>query len=283
MTTISSADLVGKRTGPVEHRVDARWAMAYAAGIDDLSEAYFDNRDGRPLAIHPVFPVCLEWPVLVASMAEHGVDMRRSVHATHDLHLVAPLVADETYTTTATIVGVEQRKPGVYLGWRFDTSDSAGRVVCQTSQGNLFLGATLEGEARWSEPMPPLPGFAVKAGVPRSCDLLVPLNMAHVYTECARIWNPIHTDRAVAAAHGIGEPLLHGTATLALAVSALVARVLDGDPSRVRRITARFAARVELPNALALEFSRCGTSGVCFSAKTADGQTALRDGHFVYV
>ena len=38
---------------------------------------------------------------------------------------------------------------------------------------------------------------------------------AHVYTECARIWNPIHTDTAVTAKAGLPGIILHGTATLA--------------------------------------------------------------------
>jgi hypothetical protein len=41
---------------------------------------------------------------------------------------------------------------------------------------------------------------------------------AHVYTECARIWNPIHSDAAVASGAGLPGIILHGTATLALAV-----------------------------------------------------------------
>ena len=49
---------------------------------------------------------------------------------------------------------------------------------------------------------------------------------AHVYTEGARIWNPIHTDAAVAARAGLPGIILHGTATLALAVSISVTCVV---------------------------------------------------------
>jgi acyl dehydratase len=44
---------------------------------------------------------------------------------------------------------------------------------------------------------------------------------APIYTECARIWNPIHTDSRVAADHGLPAPVLHGTEILARAVSIL--------------------------------------------------------------
>src|SRR2546422_8551885 len=72
--------------------------------------------------------------------------------------------------------------------------------------------------------------------------------MAHVYTECARIYNPIHTDTAVALAAGLSAIILHGTATLALAVSRVGARDLDGDPGRVRGVAGRFPGMVTLPS-----------------------------------
>jgi acyl dehydratase len=68
---------------------------------------------------------------------------------------------------------------------------------------------------------------------------------AHVYSECARIWNPIHTDITAARAAGLADPILHGTATLARAVSA-VAAMREHDLVGVQRVTAAFRQPVEL-------------------------------------
>ena len=76
---LEAAALVGYSTTWHEHLLDDRWSMAYAAGLGDMRPDYFDNTDGRALATHPLFPVCLEWPALVASLAANGVDMRRTV------------------------------------------------------------------------------------------------------------------------------------------------------------------------------------------------------------
>src|SRR5262245_63914545 len=57
----------------------------------------------------------------------------------------------------------------------------------------------------------------------------VPYHLGHVYTECARIWNPIHTDLAVVRAAGLSGPILHGTATLALPHRASWPEDLAGD------------------------------------------------------
>ena len=77
----------------------------------------------------------------------------------------------------------------------------------------------------------------------------VPAGLAHVYSECARIWNPIHTDVAVARAAGLPNIILHGTATLALAVSHVM-RHAALDPRDVRRVRSSFTGMVPLPSRL---------------------------------
>ena len=66
-----STKMVGARTEALTHDVDARWLMAYAAGLGDMNPRYLDTHQGTPIA-HPVFPVCLEWPVILASRTLPG-------------------------------------------------------------------------------------------------------------------------------------------------------------------------------------------------------------------
>ena len=107
---------------------------------------------------------------------------------------------------------------------------------------------------------------------------------AHVYTECARIWNPIHTDPAVAHAAGLPGIILHGTATLALGVSRIVEAFADGHPERVRRISGRFGAMVALPSAIETQVlarvpATDGTAHeIWFEVRNAEGDPAVRAG-----
>ena len=48
--------------------VDARWTMAYAAALGDVMPCYMDTVGG--VIAHPMFPVCIEWPVQVAMRAQ---------------------------------------------------------------------------------------------------------------------------------------------------------------------------------------------------------------------
>ena len=85
-------DLVGVSVGPVAHEIDARWLMAYAAGLGETDTRYFDTRAPGGPAAHPLFPVCYEWPALVAVRGRATPDeiAVRSVHATHDLTVHRP-------------------------------------------------------------------------------------------------------------------------------------------------------------------------------------------------
>lgn len=246
-------DIVGSASQSFSHTLDERWSMAYAASLGDMSGSYFDNADGKHVATHPVFPVCVEWPALVESLRDNNIDMRNTVHATHDLRILEAIRPTMELHTCATIIGVEQRKPGIYLGWRLDTTGADGALLSRTYQGNLFLGANLEGPSRWIEEMP---SVAENTGALSTLDvpIKVAANLGQTYTECARIWNPIHSDLATARAAGLQEPLLHGTASLALATSAIVNEVLDGKPTRVSRVSGRFSSMVFMPSSLQLKF-----------------------------
>ena len=109
--------------------------------------------------------------------------------------------------------------------------------------------------------------------------------LAHIYTEGARIWNPIHTDRAVARAAGLPAIILHGTATLALAVSQVLRREPRGPAAGVRRILCRFGAMVEMPSAITVEGLGATDTAegrwVAFRALTAEGHAAVRDGRLL--
>ena len=104
-------------------------------------------------------------------------------------------------------------------------------------------------------------------------EVAIAATAAHIYTECARIWNPIHTDRAYARAAGLPDIILHGTATLALSVS----KVVDVLKPEVRRVRCRFAGMVLMPGTLTVHASRQG-DGIAFATRDARGETVIDRG-----
>jgi len=208
-----AASIVGAEVGPLSQEIDARWLMAYAAGLGLTEAAYYETRgpDG-PLA-HPMFPVCYEWPLALEIRARtipHEI-ATLGVHATHRALIDRLPRAGDRLSTSARVVGVTRRRAGTLVTTRFTTIDERGAPVTTTDYGSVYRGVDCDGEAtiephdvgarpRWTERVD------------------VPAWAAHVYTECARIWNPIHTDVAVATAAGLpaitGMVLLPSTLTV---------------------------------------------------------------------
>jgi len=258
--------MVGETTREFSHTVDARWLMAYASAIGDDNPRYSDTTQD-PVLAHPMFPVCLEWPAIVESRELPGhetvspQEAARGVHAAHDLHIYHPIVAGESYSTQAQIVSLSAIRPGAAKVTRLDTRDSRGELVCQTWHLGISRGVAIEGEPGEVETPPAVPDFAGAEPHERTFQIPVVEGLSYTYTEAARIYNPIHNDKAYALAAGLPDVILHGTATLALGVTALVNAFAEGDPARVERIGGRFSGIVLMPNTLTLEVTtRAGTT-----------------------
>ena len=279
--------LVGVTAGPVESAIDARWTMAYAAGIEDYLPCYMDTRRAAGIVAHPLFPVCFEWPAASAIRAKSRANLSaaeaaRGVHATHHLIVHRAVRPPERLRTTVTLIGIERRKPGAYEVTRFDTVDEKGAPVCTTYSGGIYRGVEVSGAEKPAEmPKPPVLK-ALPAKARAELRVAIGAGAAHVYTECARIWNPIHTDAAVAAKAGLPAIILHGTATLAMAVSRIVEAEAGKEPGRVAEVHGRFGAMVLMPSEMMVRIHAreavAGGEAIFFEAISAEGGRAIRDG-----
>jgi acyl dehydratase len=273
-----SRDVVGAAAGPIAHEIDARWLMAYAAALGETDARYYDTLASGGPAAHPMFPVCYEWPILLALRARATPDELaiRSVHATHDLIVHRPAKAGDRLHTTATVTGLAHRRAGTLMTVRLETVDAEGRQVSTSDYGSVYRGVDFEGEDAGEKADADggmdIPGNAARLPV------AVPAGLAHVYTECARIWNPIHTDVAVARAAGLPDIILHGTATLALAVSRVLHHA-GADPRAVSGVSARFSGMVRLPSGLSLRVGKAAEGKTfLFDAAGEDGALVLSAG-----
>ncbi len=291
---------IGLASEPFEHAVDARWTMAYSAGLGDVEPCYLDTTRAGGVVAHPLFAICPEWPVALASrdqLRQRGLSMdefRRAVHATHDCHVERLVRPGDVLTTRATILAIESWRAGAFVTTVFDSHDQHGALVARTFHGQLLREVEVMSvdKAPSAPPDPdvtaPPPARAADDTVNVVHEELIPVaaNFAHVYTECARIWNPVHTDEAVARAAGLPHFILHGSASLALAVSAVLRLHAPGEPQRVRRIGGQFRAMVLLPSTLRLAVGAARETAagrvVPFDLYTADGGAAVRYGSVVF-
>jgi acyl dehydratase len=280
------SSLVGTTVASIASEIDTRWAMAYAACLGDYLPCYLDTRRPGGIVAHPMFGVCFEWPAAgsIRHKARASLSQEeavRGVHATHHTIVHRLVHPPEHLITRAELIGIERRKPGAYEVAKFETSDDKGSLVCTTYYGSLYREVEVKGHDRPAE-TPMLPTLT-QPEVPRA-EIRVPIGAgtAHIYTECARIWNPIHTDTAIAARAGLPGLILHGTATLAITVSRIIETEAGGDPERVTQIYGRFGAMVLMPSEVVVRILTRDKTAACdtifFETLSAEGGSAIRDG-----
>ena len=281
--------VVGTSTPAHRATCDARWLMAYSAGVGLTDAAYFDTTRPGGVVAHPLFPVGVEWGVLtsIASSIDYGLtpsEVLRGVHAGHEMVLHRPIHQDDEVAVTGTVAGVETTSAGARVTVRLEAVDLARdqQPIWTTWYVTLYRGTAVDGVdvAPVCRPLPTSPRSESEVVVERRV-VPVDANAAHVYTECARIWNPIHTDLAVANAAGLSVTILHGTATLALGVTSTLDMV-GGPAESVRRIAGSFRAMVPMPNTLAVELVSADTTATStearFQVRNDAGDVVVRDG-----
>jgi len=273
------AGIVGVETPVGQAVVDPRWSMAYAASIGDGNQRYFDT--STTVAVHPMFPVCFEWPVIVAAMetlsADHDLTapFGSMVHAGHVSRQHRPLRPPESLTTSCEIRAARQTRAGVLVVFGLETIDEAGEPVVSTEESMMLRGEQLaSGGPSIGATLLDLPEAQDEPGPWDEIKVEVDQFAAHTYSECARIWNPIHTDVAHAAEHGLPGIILHGTATAARAVTVVVDHSLGGDPTRVTGLSCRFTSMVLMPNTLTVSIRRVSESRIHGSVATSTSTSA---------
>jgi acyl dehydratase len=277
---LESPRLAGAKAGPTAVSVEARWLMAYAAALGETDPRYYDTTATAGPAVHPLFSVCYEWPLALTLRAKTMDESiaRRGVHAFHNLVVHRPPRAGEGLRASARVVSVQRVRAGTLVVIRFSTTDRTGIAVTTTDHGSIYRGVELKGDEIAPSATASASAATRASGTAWQASIAVSQQLPHVYSECARIYNPIHTDLAVARAAGLPAIILHGTATLALAVSRVVAHDLAGDPSRVRGVAGRFTGMVTVPSQLTVRGETLADGTVGFDVVDADGGTVLSEG-----
>ncbi len=301
------ASAVGHKLAESEVEISARQLLAFAAGVGEDADVHFDDaRPGGCLAV-PAFCVSLEWPVVRASAAGNpfGATAReilRGVHASQDSTFHRPIRAGDRLRIEGQVVSIRETRAGALVLNKIVTKDASSDEPVVTSwYASIFRGVAVEGDIEPLEAPPGLPLQPIDApsgpleegpGAARGAGhdahdtrVSIPIarEAAHVYTECADIWNPIHTERRVALAAGLPDIILHGTATWALAAREIVRHRCKGDPLGLLRLYARFAAMVIPGSEIEIEIGESvpdagGGEAIRFGVRNAAGELALAEG-----
>ena len=278
-----NASAVGMTVRSEPLAVTARRVLAFAAMFSDVSARELDDAAADGLAACPYLCVTYEWIYtrLIRGSNALGLtadEARRGVHAGQDTMFHSPLRAGTTIRVEAQIEAIRPTRAGALMTTRIRLVDAATGEPRTTSRiESILRGVAVAGEPSAAPPSatagePPIAGANVRMPIARG--------FAHVYTECADIWNPIHTERRIAVAAGLPDIIVHGTALWALAGREIVAAHGGGDSRRLARLACRFSAMVVPGTTVTLEHTPSADPPRCigFTMRNEAGAAALTRG-----
>lgn len=266
---------------PQTVEVTTRMTLAYAAGVPDLGPRTFDDAGTLPLVAPPAFCVRLEWAVLLAGrrgpLGLSETERARAVHVEQDSIFHRPIRPGDSLTTRGRVVTIRSTSAGALVTTQLWTTTAAdGTPVVTSWHSSIYRGVGVEGAG--GSIAAPLEIPAAPATLEQSLSIPVAREAAHVYTECASIWNPIHSERRVALSQGFPDVILHGTATWAMAGREMVKVYAAGDPTRLKRLRARFRSPVAPGHPITLTHGAGGPGRAHFRVFNHQSQTALDGG-----
>ncbi|MCX4574670.1 MaoC/PaaZ C-terminal domain-containing protein [Streptomyces sp. NBC_01571] len=172
------------------------------------------------------------------SMPGVDVDLTRVLHGGQRVALHRPIPAEGRATATGRIAAVYDKGKAAILVMRTEVADAEGPLW--TNDAQIFV----RGEGGWGGDRGPSTRLDAPDGPPdRTVERPVREDQALLY-RLSGDWNPLHADPEFAKLAGFDRPILHGLCTYGVTLKAVVDTLLDGDVSRVRSYTTRFAGVV---------------------------------------
>lgn len=278
------ADALGFELGQNEVEVTPRMVLAYAAGIGDRGPEMLDDASEAGIVAPPPYCVSLEWPVVIGARSQrpYGLlpnESRRGVHASQDSVFHRPVRPGDRLRTSGHLVEVRGTRAGTFTMTKLSTVDvESGDPVVTSWSGSMYRRVGLDGDHGQLDSGPAAPQLSDDWTGAHSVEVPIAREAPHIYTECAQIWNPIHTEREVALAASLPDIILHGTATWALAERELRRAHYAGKPQALKRLHGRFSAMVIPGAGITIEHRVLREGCVMFRVLNADGDEAISGG-----
>jgi len=243
---------LGLQTVAKSVEITPRLIQSAAAAVQETNERYFDDTRANGLDVHPGLIFSLEWwarfmPGSSALPEEIGL---LGVHSSTDIRLIRSFKLGDIITSQGRLISISAIPPGTLTVTRWTFSDARGNIVAEYDKGGIIRGIFPDGKDQSINDGLPLPDVSKRALNPSWSKVIkITTNTAQIYSECAQIYNPIHTEKQVAIKAGLPNTILHGVCTQSLAIGAVLDYICDGDPKRLKRVYGQYRSMV-LPNSM---------------------------------
>ncbi|MCK6518357.1 MaoC family dehydratase N-terminal domain-containing protein [Myxococcota bacterium] len=265
------AALIGRRWDGGEHLVTAADIAAFAQATEDTNPRYAGEAPVAP----PMFHVRLMRDLLFLIIEDPALDLDvlRLVHGEHDARFTRLLRAGERLRVVGELLGAVEKRSGLVITARLTGDVGEERVVdCVTV---FFIRAKPTGERPAERAAKPAETPAPPPPPDWSASVNVAPDASYRYAQASGDVNPIHIHPETARAAGLPDVILHGLCTMALTARALTDGLAAGDPSRLRRLSVRWARPVFNGQTLTVTARRAGEGVWAVETLGPDGKPVI--------
>jgi acyl dehydratase len=257
----------------VVHRYVAKDTILYALGVgygadptddDELRFVYEDR-----LVAAPTLAVVLAGPGGWIRNPQSGIDWRQVLHGEQSLVIHRPLKPQGEVigrTRIDDLIDKGEGRGALIYSSREVIDKASGELLCSLAS-TTFCRAD-GGFGGRNGPIKPLQEIEDRPP-DLTCDLPTSQRAALIY-RLSGDDNPLHVDPAVARAAGFPRPILHGLATYGVAGRALIRSLCGYDPTRLRRLDARFSAVVYPGETVRTEIWRLAAGRAAFRCRVVE-------------
>ncbi len=217
--------------------------LAVGAGVPPTESRELRYTFEGDLVVLPGFGTIPPFSMMMGLVSADGMEisLTQILHGDQDLTVHGPIPTSGSVTQSGRITDVYDKGKGALVVFEVvSVLDRSGEPLFTNRSGIYVRG---EG------------GFGGESGPPasnqppsREPDLVIESvtlpQQALLYRQASGDRNPLHADPGFAAFAGYDRPILHGLCTYGMVAKVVTDTVLETDPSRFGRFTARFSGHV---------------------------------------
>ena len=252
--------------------------MAYAKATNETNPLYYEL-DENKLAIPVLFPVTMVIAPLKEMVRDDTLnfDVTQMIHGEQELLYFRPLRPWDKIKTKLELESIDIKESGDIL-WLKTSGSTEEELVFEMRAGIFF-----KKPRKRSRPVKPrVKEEPIEKQIIINKQMKVTSDQSVRYAAASGDENPIHLDKDVAIAVGLPDIILHGLCTLAFATQAIVDGLVSGDPTKVKRVKARFSKPVFMNNTLTTEGwlleEKEKSKIIGFDTKNESGEIVLKFG-----
>lgn len=280
-----STSAIGSRIVREAGALSLRRCLSYAAALSPEQGPFLiDKEPGYPIIL-PTIIHALEWPTSMAARSYSTLDVTadelgRGVHHGQDTIFHKRLRLNDEIISEARIEDVRETSTGARTTVYIVHRDRNSVQLAESWIDHIYRDVDVAGVGRSDTTRPPWPAHQAPTQW-RHTEIPISAGLPHIYSECARIWHPIHGETTRARAAGLPGIILHGSCTLGVIAARLIAGAVPGSLLSLRRIAAQFTGFVLPHCTLSLSYGFIDDEMLLFTARVGT-RTVIDEGRLLF-